>query len=524
MKWFFKMMLPALVLVSCSKEGVSLVEADPVSTKENVEVVEHGKMELGQKLRNPYSVTTIGEAISALYPTRGAVEVPVSDYYVRFLPASSDEYDRLMDLGVELFDYPMDREIVRSGDYYHDPEIPDGRITWQYAVVPPDFKFPQGIRYEVLDECFVPDASVPARSFGDFDWNAVERTAFEISGNGGMLEPETRAKVKPSGKISIVDDKKRSKKTVGVSGVKMVANVFVKIATTYTDADGNYQFSRKFSSRPRYRICFKNSVGFSIGFNLILIPASISNLGKGSPSGIDYVVDKNSDATLFRRCVVNNAAYDFYKKCQTSGVAMPPKNLRFWILNIMKPSCTLMMHHGAFMDNKLVSKYLGKYSVLVRLFSPDIMIGSKDKNGNYAELYSTTTHEMAHASHFSRVGTDYWGAYATYILTSFINSGMTYGTGKGEYAGYCEVGEMWAYYMENALYKERYGSNPGYGYSYWFKPQIFSELEAGGVSRSDISDCLGYYTNDIKSLKASLLENRADKTTLINNVFKKYGR
>ena len=39
MKWFFKMMLPALVLASCSKEGGSPVDVSPVSTKENVEVV-----------------------------------------------------------------------------------------------------------------------------------------------------------------------------------------------------------------------------------------------------------------------------------------------------------------------------------------------------------------------------------------------------------------------------------------------------------------------------------------------------
>lgn len=86
MKWFFKMMLPALVLVSCSKEGGSPVEVSPVSTKENVEVVAHDVIELGRKLENPYSVTNVGKALAALYPTRGEVSVPVTDYYVRFLP------------------------------------------------------------------------------------------------------------------------------------------------------------------------------------------------------------------------------------------------------------------------------------------------------------------------------------------------------------------------------------------------------------------------------------------------------
>ena len=524
MKWFFKMMLPALVLVSCSKEGGSPVEVDPVSTKESMEVVAHDMIELGRRLENPYSVANVGKALAALYPTRGAVDVSATDYYVRFLPKDTLELNRLSDLGLEMFDHPMDCEIVRDGDYYHDPSVPDDEITWQYAVVPQDFDFPDGIRHEVLDECFIPDDGVATRGLEGLDMDAVERKAFEITDNAALLEPVTRARSKPSGRITIVDDNLKSRKTVGVAGVKMVANVFVKIATTYTDENGNYAFSRKFSAKPRYRICFKNKVGFSIGLNLILIPASISSIGKGSSAGKDYNVDKNSDATLFRRCVVNNAAYDYYKKCQASGVTMPPKNLRFWILNILRPSSTLMMHHGALLDNKLVSKYIGKYVSIVRLFAPDITIGSKDKNGDYAALYSTTVHEMAHASHFSKAGTDYWRKYATYILTSYISTGDCYGTGSGENAGFCEVGEMWAYYMENALMKERYGKNHADGLEYWFKPQIFSELEAGGIRRSDICANLGYYTNDIKSLKASFLENQADKTVLINKVFKKYGR
>ena len=155
MKWFFKMMLPALVLVSCSKEGVSLVEVDPVSTKENVEVVSHEMMEMGRRLENPYSVANVKEALAALYPTRASVDVPVTDYYVRFLPKDTEEFNLLADLGVDLLDYPMDREILKDGDYYHDPEVPEGEITWQYAVVPPDFVFPEGIRHEILDECFV---------------------------------------------------------------------------------------------------------------------------------------------------------------------------------------------------------------------------------------------------------------------------------------------------------------------------------------------------------------------------------
>ena len=513
-------MLPALMLVSCSKEGVSLVETDPVSTGDKVEAVSHGEIQLGKKLKNPYSVKNVRSAVAALYPTRASVDVPVSDLYVRFLPKSAEDLDVLSDLGVETLEYPMDYEITTNGDYYHDPSVPEKDITWQYAVVSPDFRFPEGIEYEILEECFIPDEGVKTKGLDDLDWASVERKAYELTGNADLLVPETRAKSKPSGKVTIYDDK--LKKTLGVAGVKMMANVFVKFGTTYTDENGNYQFSTKFSSKPRYNICFKNKKGFTIGFNAILIPASLSSLGKGSPEGIDVSINKDSDAALFRRCVVNNAANDYFAKCETTGVTKPASNVRFWILNFLRPSCALMMHHGALLDNKLVSKYLSTYSIIVRLFAPDITIGSKGKNGDYAELYSSAVHELAHASHFSRVGSDYWRCYATYILTSYLGTGDCYGTGNGENAGYCGIGEMWAYHVENMIYKERYGVNPSSGYDYWFKPQILDELETGGISRSDICTSLNAYVTDVDAFKSALKETCSGKSALINKVFNKY--
>ena len=124
--------------------------------------------------------------------------------------------------------------------------------------------------------------------------------------------PTVLRQSKPSGKITIKDDKLG--KVVGVSCVKITANVFVKVSTTYTDAQGNYSFPAKFSSKPKYSLCFQNKMGFTIGMNLILVPASVSTLGKDDPDGIDVTIDSKSDATLFRRCVVNSAAYDYYQK------------------------------------------------------------------------------------------------------------------------------------------------------------------------------------------------------------------
>ena len=237
-----------------------------------------------------------------------------TDYYVQLLPKDKEDFTTLDEMGVVLVDTPLDSEPAGEGDQGQDQEIMEGQLNWQYAVVPSDFGFPDGIEYEILEECCIPDDQEEGGNLGSdgtgrrcLDWPMLERRAFECSGNTDMLEPVSRAKVNPAGRITITDNG-LNRKTVGVAGVKVVANVFVKVSTTFTDASGNYSFPAKFSAKPNYRLCFKNSKGFSIGLNAILVPASLSDLGKGSPDGITLNVDGNSDATLYRRCAVNNAA------------------------------------------------------------------------------------------------------------------------------------------------------------------------------------------------------------------------
>ena len=74
-------------------------------------------------------------------------------------------------------------------------------------------------------------------------------------------------------------------------GVRVACNTFVKTAYAYTDDEGCYQMSEVFPSKPRYRLIYKNSAGFAIGFNLLLVPASVSSLGRGETTGLDLVVD-----------------------------------------------------------------------------------------------------------------------------------------------------------------------------------------------------------------------------------------
>jgi len=118
----------------------------------NVEGDEPKKMILGDVKPNPFARSVMTQAYNNIYEPNVA-QVPFTHLYVRFLPNNAEQYSLLGDIeGLDLFDFPLDREIIEQGDYYHDPMIPEGQFTWQYAVVKPDFVFPAGIQHEILEQ------------------------------------------------------------------------------------------------------------------------------------------------------------------------------------------------------------------------------------------------------------------------------------------------------------------------------------------------------------------------------------
>ena len=464
----------AVALMSCSKDGHSPDRGVDYSYGRDLS---HGMIVLGDRLENPYKTENITKALETLYPTKAdRVDVRTTNLYVRFLPKDENEYRTLEKLGIIMVDHPLDYDILVEGDWYHDPEIAQEDVTWQYAVVPHDFVFPD-IRYELIDECHIAENDASGTRADGIDWEAVEREAYRLTGNEDKLVPETKASAKltPSGRITIVDEDADGGKPFGVAGVRVSCNSFVKFAHTYTDRDGYYKMDKKYSSDLRYRLVFENEKGFSIGFNLVLVPASVSTLGKTDPSGVNMTVTKDSDDKLYRRCVVNNAAYDYWSRCSANdmNISTPPSDLRIWLFDALSSSSAVMLHHGAIVDSDLLGSFLGEVKSVLKFFMPDLTIGTKVRS-NYNRLYSTVCHELAHASHFKKVGTSYWNSYIWYIMQSYIKTGKTYGDGTGDNAGYCEIGEMWAYYLESMMYKDRYGGSfPSFGTSTWFYPQIF---------------------------------------------------
>ena len=521
---FFLPLLP--LLFSCSQELSPEPEAVPF--RQGEDVLYHEMIQLGDKLDDPYTVANMQDALTKVYPTKaGRVALSATDYYVRFLPLDDAQLQQLKDKDLYLMDHPMDYSILREGDYYQDPDVPAEAITWQYTVVPVDFDFPEGIRYEILDDCFIAEHLTESKAVDGVDWAAVEREAYLLSGNGNLLDIPTKgASAIPQGRITVEDADYCDGKPIGISGVQVACNIFVKIATAYTDRDGYYTMGKSFSGKPRYRVVFKNEKGFNIGFNFIIIPASVFTLGKGGPEGLDYHVTQQGDPEMFLRCAVNNAAYEYFSRCNRDDldVTPPPADLRFWIFKGLTSSSACMLHHGALLEKSLLKKYLGSYLSLVELFLPDITIGTREQN--YDGIYKAAMHELSHASHFAKVGDDYWTPYIKYVIQSFVlEGGQPYGSGTKEGAGYCEVGEMWAYFMEESLYKERYGGTMrSFDSEFWFQPDIFTYLYERGLSRGQLFRSLKADVTGIDDLRESLVDLYPLMEEVIDQTFTTYGK
>ncbi|MBO4476047.1 MAG: hypothetical protein J5737_04955 [Bacteroidales bacterium] len=492
----------------------------------------HDEIVLGEKLQDPYSVENMTKALISVHPSAsGRATLEPTHFYVRFLPADASQMQVLTDLGLELLDHPLDYRIVREGDWYHDPSVPEGEITWQYGVVPVSFEFPQGIRYERLDDCYLPENDPSTKAADGIDWDAVECEAYRITGNEDMLQPATKdgeisVRANPQGRIAILDPA-YDEDPVGVKGVKVCCNSFVKFATCYTDDEGYYRMSKSFSTDPRYRLVFRNVRGFSQGVNFILLPASVSTFGRQPSAGYSVTLDSFSDRRLFMRCVVNNAGYDYIDASRKSSgaISAPPRDLRIWLLDMFGFDLPTMMHHGVLMETMATLADMPKeITMLIKIIQQDVILGLSGEE-SYQDVYRRALRVFAYSGHFNRTDKDWWWNYLQYVARSLVESTLQDGFGSRGDSGfeYAEVANTYAFYCENVLCRQRY---PGYtdfdGTTSWFFPQLLMYLDDRGLGLDKLSPMFTSDIADMESLRAKLLSYYPQFKTVINEAYARY--
>lgn len=449
----------ASMLVSCSLEEDTPFNKlnspdNTISTKSGLVGSNSMMMLLGQKLPNPYSISNMQAAHDSLYPNQN-IQLPVTHLYVRFLPQDTAQMRRLLEDSLELFDFPLDYQILRSGYYYKDPSLgSEAPYTWQYTTVSPFYQFPAGIRHEVLGECYIPDDEGPLlRTGSEYSPIDLERKAFELVGLDSMwIEPNNaRAKAQPQGRFTVTNTE--TGREDGIKGAKVRVHNIVKWATTYTSSSGYYKIPKNYRTNVHYAIIFENEKDFSI-YNLAFdLFRANHRMGFHSNSGYSKNISSSSSDWMY--AVINNAAYEYYEFCRINSIALPPKELSIWDSESLGSSGAPMLGHLLYhvqINEDIMRSICSFFALPLNLLIRDFDIKLRtDQLDETRDVYSLVFHELSHASHYVQVGNSYWSRYITYICESYIEQDDCYGNGTLEDAGVCEVGEMWGYFNEDAM-------------------------------------------------------------------------
>ena len=439
---------------------------------------------VGEKLENPYSVSNMNIALQEVrnhYPTLVPADFSISttDYYVKFFIESSDDLEILQQDDLELFPYPLDYEMDEEADYtLADEEDLTGK--WVYTSVPIDFNFDNiQMEYGILEDLYLADPTNTTIVCGNDNpptisplYEVLETASNTISGYSSDDEEDNndynslppgakppvipcyevqRTKHRPEGFVRVWDSERGA--LVPVVGVRVRTRRWFKVGHDYTDEDGYYRMNKTYRRNPRYGVLFKNESGFKIWSSIVAMQRAEHNVGRHDKRGHDIDIFGNSRGWRF--ATVNNATVKYIDYCGDLNIGIPDPNLRILATDgdgaSSAPMLTKTWGVIGFTTHSQVATFLLKanrisiainaVSLFIRFISPDVIIEANSNQGT-AEVYGSTFHELAHASHFEKVGSGYWTKYINYIITY-----GSYGNGTGHNVGICALGEAWAYHI-----------------------------------------------------------------------------
>lgn len=386
-----------VVISSCEK-------AEVLSESVQKQQTSNGEIIVGEKVESPFLLRNMQRSIDSLSTRSGLrskIILEPTHLYVRFLPLDTTEYERLVaDKTLDLDPYPLDRKLT-EGDSYHDPSLPQGAITWQYTVVPVEYNLKDlGITYEILEELYILDENIDREDISvsdnqlrstnstKFTWKMLVQEALIQTGIG---KATLRSKWTPAATIKAYDD--LMEKYIPIQGVKVRIRYFSFLkAYHYTDVNGNVTFDDKRTSveysieweRDMWDIRDDGTQAYYHGpnqkgrWNL--------NIGTGTQKSLHY-------------SAIHRALYKYYYG-DCCGLVRPSKSLKISYqtgrdpdgdLGSTKPSI-VRTWNWIFSAIKIYEKSLIKENGKV-----------KERISPVSVVFSTTLHELAHASHACRM-------------------------------------------------------------------------------------------------------------------------
>jgi len=495
------------IFISCSREYLG--EPEEKLSEMNISNVREF---VGEKLENPYSLKNMRKAYKSLSKELIASaningneqnpineeELQTTDYYVRFLIENDNQLEKLEADSLNFSVLPLDYEI-KEGDIEISAENSEKPSYWIYTSVPISYEFPKNIKYELIEELFLPESiidendneiqaslgqngkSSKSKRFSKIFLENLEDQSLFMTGN---LDEENVEKDLQAGWFSRIFRRRPSEAPRGhifventtkqswdpVIGVKVKTRRWFKWGHGWTNSDGWFHVNNSYRNPVNYEIVFKNSRGFKIWSTFVTISSARYSIGRFSSGQHVFRIDQYQRAWRF--ATANNAVEQYFRYCHELGIGNPPSNMRITVHNGSWNSAPMLRRvwgYYGFNSTKQFKNFVintsgpviltNALSILTKLMQPDIIIGTNGSRETI-KIYRDVFHELSHASHFSQVGSSYWIRYINYIIT-YGKSSNPYGDGSGRNSGLVGLSEMWAYYMEYYLTLKHFGNNNG---------------------------------------------------------------
>jgi hypothetical protein len=399
------LLFTVLFLSSCQKEEKETNQelktfplSESITNNEN-----EGLMEFAPATTNPYTTQNMLAALNELKLSDeincdiNKFNIRVTHKYIRFEPQDSIENNTLKaDTTLILFDYPLDRKITKGGTYYKDPSLSENEFNFQWCSVPANKSLPINVHYTVLAELYLPEEDTELVQYYETEFDdcitklveyALKRTDnFDTTtydenltqGEDTELKRKTNNKYTPKGNIKMVDNYWNY--NVNIRGVKVRAHRWFETRECLTDNNGNFNMLHQ----------FRHPVDYSIKWERNDYEIRHKHTGQAYFNGPHQKSDWNlTISSNYSRmyAIIHRAAHRYYYEFK-ENLKSPPLNSQ------MVGRITL----GAYLWNDNVNS-AGDCRMWGRLTLNEIRIFQSDLDCR--ELFSTTIHELGHASHWN---------------------------------------------------------------------------------------------------------------------------
>ena len=353
---------------------------------------------LGNKRTNPYTVDVMNEAFLKAYGYNG--QLGITDYYIKLLPKDGNDLKKLDNVAYNMYDYPLEYEVVKMGEYYQDPSVPSDKPTPLYAVVKPTFAKPP-VPFEIIANLHIPSDELLIQTAFTMTGNNLDEgyalrdpkatnsgeTTTPRSG-GGTTEPATYTintgacgctvssdQRKPGGCISVVDDALPVNSTLpngaqghidGCRRVKVILkDTWFTEDEAFTSDNGCFFVNKRYRGVAWMWVKFKSSrctVRRMRGARLweygLAVKDYVGKIGGPNFSNIQvvygHVTDDSDRGKLYwYAATANNALHEFDDLAACDGIGTTPQGLDILLTNNVGGAAAPML--DKLMKNPLIA-------------------------------------------------------------------------------------------------------------------------------------------------------------------------